>query len=63
MKVTDQRTRKDFADCIRELVDVHYPDAEKIVLSERFILEKYEPTDWELLWMENVRGSKQHSIE
>ena len=49
MKVTDQRTRKDFADCIRELVDVHYPDAEKIVLSERFILEKYEPTDWELL--------------
>ena len=32
VKVTDQRTRKDFAECIRELVDVHYPEAEKIVL-------------------------------
>jgi hypothetical protein len=32
VKVTEQRTRKDFAECIRELVDVHYPDAEKIVL-------------------------------
>ena len=32
VKVTDQRTRKDFAECIRELVDVHYADAEKIVL-------------------------------
>ena len=32
VKVTDQRTRKDFAECIRELVDVRYPEAEKIVL-------------------------------
>jgi hypothetical protein len=32
VKVTDQRTRKDFAECIRELVDVQYPEAEKIVL-------------------------------
>lgn len=32
VKVTDQRTRLDFAECIRELVDVHYPTAEKIVL-------------------------------
>jgi hypothetical protein len=29
---TNKRTRKDFAQCIRELVDVHYVDAEKIVL-------------------------------
>jgi hypothetical protein len=30
--VSDRRTRLDFAHCIRELVDVHYPDAEQIVL-------------------------------
>jgi len=29
-KVTDRRTCLDFADCMRELVDVHYPRAEKI---------------------------------
>lgn len=32
VKVTAQRTRKDWAECIRELVDTHYPEAEKIVL-------------------------------
>jgi len=30
--VSDRRTRLDFAHCIRELVDVHYPEAERIVL-------------------------------
>jgi hypothetical protein len=30
--VSARRTRRDFAHCIRELVDVHYPDAEQIVL-------------------------------
>jgi len=30
--VSDQRTRLDFAGCIKELVDVHYPEAERIVL-------------------------------
>jgi DDE superfamily endonuclease len=30
--VTDQRRRVDFAPVIRELVDVHYPEAERIVL-------------------------------
>lgn len=29
-KVTDQRTCVDFAECMRDLVDVHYPDAETI---------------------------------
>lgn len=29
-KVTDQRTKTDFAQCMRELVDVHFPHAEKI---------------------------------
>jgi hypothetical protein len=30
--VSDRRTRLDFAHCIRELVEVHYPEAERIVL-------------------------------
>ena len=30
--VSDRRTRIDWAQCIEELVDVHYPDADKIVL-------------------------------
>ena len=30
--VSDRRTRLDFAAVIKELVDVHYPDAERIVL-------------------------------
>ena len=30
--VSDRRTRRDFAHCIRDLVDVRYPEAEAIVL-------------------------------
>jgi hypothetical protein len=30
--VTDQRTRLDFAQVVKDLVEVHYPDAERIVL-------------------------------
>jgi hypothetical protein len=30
VKVTEQRTAKDYAQCMRELVDVHYPHAECI---------------------------------
>jgi hypothetical protein len=32
VRVSTQRTRLDFAHCIQELVDVHYPDVERIVL-------------------------------
>lgn len=32
VRVSDQRTRLDWADCVRELVDVHYPTAEAVVL-------------------------------
>ena len=32
VKVTDRRTKRDFAEIIRELVDVHYPQVERIVL-------------------------------
>lgn len=31
-KVTDQRTCTDFAECMRDLVDVHYPGADRIRL-------------------------------
>jgi transposase len=30
VKVTDQRTARDFAECMRELVDVHYPQADLV---------------------------------
>jgi hypothetical protein len=30
--VSERRTRVDWAHCIKDLVDVHYPDAEQIVL-------------------------------
>ena len=30
VKVTDHRTARDFADCMREVADVHYPDADRI---------------------------------
>jgi hypothetical protein len=32
VKVTDRRTKRDFAEIIRELIDVHYPQVERIVL-------------------------------
>ena len=32
IKVTDRRTMIDFAHCMRDLVEVHFPEAEKIVL-------------------------------
>jgi DDE superfamily endonuclease len=32
VKVTERRTKQDLAEVIRELVDVHFPEAEKIVL-------------------------------
>ena len=32
VSVSDRRTRLDFAACLKDLVDVHYPDAERIVL-------------------------------
>jgi hypothetical protein len=32
IKVTDQRTMIDWAQCIRDLVDVHFPDADRIVM-------------------------------
>jgi hypothetical protein len=30
VKVTKQRTAQDFAECMRDLVDVHYPQADLV---------------------------------
>jgi hypothetical protein len=32
VKVTDHRTARDWAECMRDLVDVHFPDAERIAV-------------------------------
>ena len=32
VKVTERRTMIDFAHCMRDLVDIHFPEAEKIIL-------------------------------
>ena len=53
VKVTDRRTRRDFAECIRDLVDVHYPKADRIVLvmdnlnthSEGSLYEAFAPPE------------------
>jgi hypothetical protein len=30
IKVTDQRTNQDFAWCMQDLVEIHFPEAEKV---------------------------------
>jgi hypothetical protein len=32
VRVSERRTRKDYAQCLRELLEVHYPKAEKVLL-------------------------------
>ena len=53
VEVTDQRTRQEYAHIVRDLVDVHYPEAEKIVLvqdnlnthSTGSLYEAFEPAE------------------
>lgn len=53
VRVTDRRTKKDFAEAIKELADERYPDAEKIVLvmdnlnthSPASLYEAFEPCE------------------
>lgn len=53
LKVTDQRRRKELAECVRELVDVYYPSAEKVVLvldnlnthNPGSLYESFEPSE------------------
>ncbi len=53
VKVTDRRTKKDFAECMKDLVDKHFPHAEKIrVVMDNLnthrlssLYEAFEPTE------------------
>ena len=52
-KVTDHRTRFDFAECMRDLVDVHYPKAERIRVvmdnlsthTQAALYDRFEPAE------------------
>ena len=58
LKVTQRRTKIDWAHFIRELVDVHYPDAERIVLvmdnlnthRPASLYEAFEPAEAKRIW-------------
>ena len=61
--VSDRRTRIDWAHCIQDLVDVHYPDAEQIVLVQdnlnthtpASLYEAFEPAEAKrLAWQAGV---------
>jgi hypothetical protein len=53
VRVTDRRTRKDYAECLQQLVDVHYPHAQQVVLvqdnlnthSGGSLYERYPPAE------------------
>lgn len=53
VRVTNRRTRLDYAECVKELVDVHFPEADQIVLvqdnlnthSGGSLYEKYPPPE------------------
>jgi hypothetical protein len=42
VKVTDRRTKKDWAVAIKELVDIHYPEAKKI----RLVMDNLNTQYW-----------------
>ncbi len=58
VKVTDRRTRVDWAELIRELVDLHFPAAERIVLvldnlnthAPASLYEAFPPEEAKRLW-------------
>ena len=58
VKVTERRTRRDWAEAIRELVDVHFPAAERIVLvldnlnthEPASLYEAFAPAEAKRLW-------------
>ena len=58
VKVTDRRTAIDFAHVIREIVDKHYPDAEKVILvmdnlnthKPASLYQAFEPAEAKRIW-------------
>jgi DDE superfamily endonuclease len=55
VKVTERRTRRDYAECIRELVEVHYPRAEKIRLVQDNLNTHSGGSLYEAIAPENAR--------
>ena len=53
IKITEQRTRRDWANCMKDLVDVHFPEATRIRLIQDnlnthnpvFLYEVFKPTE------------------
>ena len=53
IKITEQRTHRDWANCMKDLVDVHFPEATRIRLIQDnlnthnpvFLYEVFEPTE------------------
>jgi hypothetical protein len=58
VKVTDRRTAQDWAECMRELVDVHFPEAEVVVVVEdnlnthtpAALYQAFEPQEAKRIW-------------
>ena len=58
VKVTDQRRSVDFAHCMRDLVDIHFPDAEKVVVvmdnlsthTPAALYAAFAPTEAKRIW-------------
>lgn len=58
VKVTDQRTSVDWAQCMKDLVDVHFPEAERIVVvmdnlsthSPAALYAAFEPAEAKRIW-------------
>ncbi len=58
VRVTERRTKRDFAETIRELVDVHFPTAERIVLvmdnlnthTAAALYDTFPPSEARRLW-------------
>lgn len=58
VKVTDRRTNADWAQCMQDLVDVHFPDAERVVLvmdnlsthTPAALYTAFEPAEAKRIW-------------
>jgi hypothetical protein len=58
VKVTDQRTALDWAECMRDLVDVHFPEAERITVVQdnlnthtpAALYKAFEPAEAKRIW-------------
>src|SRR4051812_6592224 len=59
VKVTAQRTARDFAECMRELVDLHYPQAQQV----RVVLDNLSTHSAGALYAAKLRGARTIMVE